>query len=304
MDADKGTKQKQNFKCILDIASNRAPPIPTTYALIPYPTTRIIFVLLFIRIIFRYIFEYNLCKNVKFMKIKMQCEFNFCGSGCDCGNLFNVFNFDVLSLVHAPPSPTLFEFNVLCIGLRGKLDLNYLFGVNDNGIDCGGENKNVKIVKWEIDFGDLFYAYCYPTTPFPTPALLYSTSTFNGIDNGLSEINIVKSIFGVINKHGVDYDMDSETLCGMFCFCFPTNFFLVILFEILHFKHLNCHENDHSLFVFLAKFWTDRDGSVEREGEQQVESIRGMCIIFCYGCFILVQQCFVFFVFFSCFMLS
>ena len=192
----------------------------------PGPTTTTIFVLLCIRIIFGYIFEYNLCKNVRFMKIKMKCEFNFCGNGyrCDCGDLFNVFDYDVLSRVPAPPSLTLFDFNVSRIGLCGKLDLKYLFGVNDNGNDFGYvENKNVKIMKCEVDFGDLFCGYYYPPTPFPTLAPLHSTTVFNGIHNGLSEFNIVKSVFGVINKHGVD--MDSETLYGMFCFWFFHKFF-------------------------------------------------------------------------------
>ena len=196
-------------------------------ALIPYPITTIIFVLLFIRIIFGYTFEYNLCKNVRFFENKnMKREFNFCGNGYDCGDLFSVFNYGVSSLVPAPPSPTLFDFNVLHVGLRGKLALKYLFGVNNNGNDFGdGENKNVEIVKCEVDFGDLFYRYFYPPTSFPTLAPSYSTTTFNGIDNGLSKINIVKSVFDVIDKYGVEYDMDSETLDGMFCFWFFNKFF-------------------------------------------------------------------------------
>ena len=254
IDDNQGERKLQKLNCILILETTLtgAPPIPTKDTLIPNPTTTTIFVLLFIRIIFGYIFEYNLYKNVRFFENKnMKCEFNFCGIGYDCGDLFNAFNYAALSLVAAPPSPTLFDFSVLRIGLRDKPDLKYLFGVNDHGNDFGyDENKNVEIVKCEIDFSDLFYDY-YPPTPFPTLASLYSTTTFSAIDNGLSEINIVKSAFGVINKYGVDYDMDSETLYGMLCFWFFTNFFLVILFEMLHLKHLNRNEHDHSLFVFL-----------------------------------------------------
>ena len=219
IDDNKGERKLQKLNCILilETTPNGAPIIPTTDALIPYPTTTIIVVLLFIRIIFGYIFEYNSCKNMRFFENKnMKCEFNFWGNGYDCGDLFSIFNYGVLLLV-AAPSPTLFDFNVLRIGLRDKLDLKYLFGVNDNGNDFGhDENKNVEIVKCEVDFGDLFYGYYYPLTTFPTPAHLCSTSVFDGIDNGLSEINIAESVFGVIHKYGVKYDMDSETLYGMF----------------------------------------------------------------------------------------
>ena len=54
----------------------------------------------------------------------------------------------------------------------------------------------IVIFENEIDSGDLFYEYDCPPTPSLIPTPSYPTSAVNGIDNGLSEINILQGVFG------------------------------------------------------------------------------------------------------------
>ena len=167
------------------------------------PTTPTLIVLLFIRIIFGCVFEYNLCENVRFGELNIEFknvkyEFGDLKTGIIVFN--SGFDYGALSPTCAPPSPAVFNFIGSYIELRENLDLEFIFGVECNGVefDCNVSCKN-EILENENE--NNYYGLCYPTiypTTYPTPHPPVIIINFNNTDIELCKKLILDGVSGIV----------------------------------------------------------------------------------------------------------
>ena len=151
---------------------------------------------------------------------------------------------------------------------------------NENENEFELEFKNVANVNcdfYDYDLCNGYYPTPYPTqAPTTTPA---ATILFNGTDNGLRGIDILKGVDGVVWNED---NSDSEICNGMFVFVF---FFLWQVQKLLL--------HNHSLFVVLKIF--DRWWSSWSSWSSTRSRSNTYVILFCryYPC-TLCRLCFVF----------
>ena len=103
----------------------------------------------------------------------------------------NEYCYGELSPTTVPsPRPPLFEFINSRVELREQLAFKYSVSINDSGIGfVYGGNNNKNFYDIIFDCGELS-----PHTPAPPRP---TAIVFNGIDTGISGIDILESIFGV-----------------------------------------------------------------------------------------------------------
>ena len=239
----------------------------------PYPTPRptprqtprptpIPHIILFILFNIGYLNECDL-NNVENVNLKndleLECELEFENEMLnEYGDIFNGYYPTLYPTPHpipspatnptSPPRPTTLNFINSRGGLREQLVLKGVFNVDCNRKGFDYDLNNDLNNGWNENFCN--NGYCYPTK-YATPTLA-PTIAFNGIDTGLSEINILNGLYGV-NSNGNNNIIEicneiNNSMIFFFKFCFS-----LFSFQFVELDHYY-YQQDHSLFVFFKTF--------------------------------------------------
>ena len=143
-------------------------------------------------------------------------------------------------------------------------DLEYIFGDIGNGNNIISDSANR--INYENFYNNGYYWRLLDPTPTPA-STLQPIIVFNGINNKISRIDILQSIFGVIRS---EHNIANEKSCGMLDFylfyCFQS-FFSFSYFSSRYKYKLQELSSRWTLVVsVLTKFFTGR--AKEREAEQ------------------------------------
>ena len=179
-------------------------PSPTPPITPPFPRPlRLLIGFLFIVILLECVFVKEIDENKNHTGLKLECEFkNINGNFdiCNCDNLLNGY----LRTTYLVSFVALFEFTDSSPESREQRDLKCFM--------CCFISNNVNEILYDNEYSDILLSIRPSDTPHQAAIILNS----NGIDNGISEINILERMFGVYLCEGaIINEIYNDMIVGM-----------------------------------------------------------------------------------------
>ena len=204
-------------------------PSPTAPMTAPFPRPlRLLIGFLFIVIL--------LDENKNHTGLKLECEFKNINGNFDICNYDDLLN-GYLQTTYLVSFVALFEFTDSSPESREQLDLKCFM--------CCFISNNVNEILYDNEYSDILLSIRPSDIPHRAAIILNS----NGIDSGISEINILERMFGVyLCESAIINEIYNDMIVGMWFF-FVVNFFSVVLCNLVNLDHLNLYLYDQSLYV-------------------------------------------------------